>query len=238
MPMNLLQIIQEARGRLGQSVPLNVQGNTDAGIVQCVGLLNEFVDDLALRKLWQANTREALWTATATESQGALDTLFPYGFEGLLADTFFDRTAILPVRGGLTAAEWANRKARAFSGPLPAFRIRGNELLLNPVPTAGHQLAVEYFSSYFVYSSVDTTYRRYWVKDTDTCTVSDTLPIAYLKWAWKRDKGLDYAEDFRKYESMLEVKSLRDARPPALSMEGEAMSMSPGVVVSPGSWNL
>lgn len=240
MPMNLLQIVQEARGRLGQPVPASVAGNMDAGIVQTLGLLNEFCDDLVLRKYWQSNTIEATFTAVATESQGAMATLFPYGYEGLLPDTFFNRTNQLQVQGGLSSAEWASRKARNFAGPLPAFRIRNNNLLFSPVPTAGHVYAVEYYSSYFVYNTDTTTvYRKYWLQDTDMCLLDDALPIAYLKWAWKKEKGLDYAEDFRKYEAMLEAKSLREKRMQPLSMDNSGTkSFGPGVLVTPGSWNL
>lgn len=239
MPMNLLQIVQEARGRLGQPVPTSVSGNTDAGIIQTLGLLNEFLEDLVTRKYWQSNTREATFLALAQEDQGSLDTLFPFGFEGLLADTFFNRTNQLQVQGGLSSSEWASRKARNFSGPLPAFRIRGNRLLFSPAPVAGHTYAVEYFSSFFI-ASADATpvYRKYWLQDADTCTVDDSLPIAYIKWAWKKEKGLDYAEDFRKYESMLEAKAMRDARPRNLQMDDTVSSMGPGVLISPGSWNL
>lgn len=239
MPMNLLQIVQETRGRLGQPIPSSVAGNTDAGIIQTLGLLNEFLEDLVTRKYWQSNTREAIFTTVAAESQGDLSTLFPYGYEGLLVDTFFNRTNQLQVQGSLSAQEWASRKARNFSGPLPAFRIRGNELLLSPLPPAGHTYAVEYFSSYFVYSSATTpVFRKYWLADTDCCSLDDALPMAYLKWAWKKEKGLDYAEDFRKYESMLEAKSMRDGRPKALSMDSGGSSMGPGVLVPAGSWGV
>ena len=241
MPMTLLEIVQQTRGRLGQPVPASVAGNTDAGIVQTLGLLNEFLEDLVVRKYWQSNTREALITAVAAESQGPLATLFPYGYEGLIPDTFYNRTNQLPVDGGLSSADWAYRKARSMSGPLPAFRIRGNELLFNPTPTAGHVYAVEYFSSYFIYNPADPgpVYRKYWLKDTDTCTLDDALPMAYLKWAWKKEKGLDYAEDFRKYESMLEAKGMRDARPKSVDMSAAPYPANgPGFVVSPGSWPL
>lgn len=240
MPMNLLQIVQEARGRLAQPIPASVAGNADAGIVQTLGLLNEFCDDLVTRKYWQSNTIEATFVAVATESQGPVDTLFPYGYEGLLPDTFFNRTNQLPVQGGLSSSEWASRKARNFSGPLPAFRIRNNNLLFSPAPVAGHVYAVEYFSSYFVYNTDSTTvYRRYWLRDTDMCLLDEALPIAYLKWAWKKEKGLDYAEDFRKYEAMLETKSLREKRSQPLDMTGNTGSgFGPGVLVTPGSWPL
>jgi hypothetical protein len=124
---------------------------------------------------------------------------------------------------------------------LPAFRIRNNNLLFSPIPTAGHIYAVEYFSSFFVYNTESTTtaYRKYWLQDTDMCLLDDSLPIAYLKWAWKKEKGLDYAEDFRKYEAMLETKSLREKRSQPISMDSPGSnSFGPGMLVTPGSWNV
>lgn len=238
MALSLLEIVQHTRGRLGQPVPASVAGNADPGIIQSLGLLNEFLEDLVLRKYWQANTIEATFVSVATAGQGTLDTLFPYGYEGLLPDTFFNRTTQLQLAGSLTPAEWQSRQATLATGPLTSFRIRRNQLLLSPVPVAGETYAVEYMSSFFVYGPADTTYRKYWLRDTDTCTLDDALPMAYLKWAWKKEKGLDYAEDFRKYEAMLESKSLRENRPAALFMDGDTASYAPGVIVSPGSWPL
>lgn len=238
MPMTLLEMVQQTRGRLGQPIPISVAGNSDPGIIQTLGLMNEFLDDLVARKFWQSNTQQATFTSVADENQGSTDTLFPLGFEGIIPDTFYNRTTILPVRGGLSAAEWAIRKASNVSGPLPAFRIRGNSLLFNPIPTAGQTFAVEYFSSFFVYNPADLVYRKYWVKDNDICTLDDSLAMAYLKWAWKKEKGLDYAEDFRKYETMVNSKGLRDKTSMPISMSEQVSNIGPGVVVSPGSWPL
>lgn len=238
MPLTLLEIVQRARGRLGQPVPASVAGNTDPSVIQTLGILNEFLDDLALRLYWQSNIREATITALAQEDQGTLSTLFPFGYEGLIPDTFFNRTNHLRVEGGLTPTEWAARKATNFSGPIPAFRIRGNNLLMNPAPVAGHIYTVEYFSSYFIYNDTDAVFRKYFLKDADYCILDDNLPVAYIKWAWKKEKGLDYAEDFRKYEMMVQSKGLRDKRSPAISMNGCSNDFAPGIVVSPGSWPL
>lgn len=240
MAMTLLEIVQQTRARLGQPIPSYVVSNPDAGIVQCLGLLNEFLEDLVTRQFWASNTREATFVSVATESQGLLSTLFPFGYEGLLPDTFYNRTTKLPVTGGLTPAEWASRKASGVSGPLPSFRIRGGELLLNPIPAAGQTFAVEYLSNNFIYNAADPgpVYRKYWLKDLDTCILDDALPMSYLKWAWRREKGLDYAEDFRKYETLLASKALRETVKPAISLDGGFPSIGPGMVVSPGSWPL
>jgi hypothetical protein len=237
--MPLLEMVREVRGRLGQPIPANVAGSTDPSVIQMMGIMNEFLDDLTTRKFWQAVTRQATFTTVADELQGTLDTLFPYGFMGVIPDTFFDRTRILKVAGSLSAPEWAARKAMNMSGPLPAYRIRGNDLLFNPVPSAGWTMATEYFSCFFVYNPADPTpiYRKYWLKDTDTCVLGDTLGMAYLKWAWLKAKGLDYAEDFRKYETLCKGYELRDTSPQDLSMDNDCgRNYGPGIFVSPGSW--
>lgn len=239
MPMNLLQIVQEARGRMGQSIPTAVMSSTDAGIIQCKGLLNEFLEDLVQRRHWQMNTREATFVSTATESQGSLDTLAPYGFEGIIPDTFYNRTTKLAVRGGMGSQEWAARKAMGMSGPLPAYRLRQGTLLMSPVPAAGETYAFEYASSYFVVSAdVVPVYRKYWASDTDTCTLDEALPMAYLKWAWRKEKGMDYGEDFRKYESLLATKAMRENPKQPIYMDETCGNIGPGVVVAPGSWPL
>lgn len=234
MSLNLLEIVREARGRLGQSLPTSVAGNSDPGVIQMKGMLNEFLEDLVVRKFWQSNVIEGHFDALAQESQGELETLFP-GFEGILPDTVYNRTSRLQIGGGLAPRDWAARKAFNFAGPLPTYRLRNNQFLLVPAPVAGHQYYLEYLSSYFV-KGVGSTLRKYWLLDTDVCTMGESLPIAYLKWAWKCAKGLEYAEDFRKYEAMLETRSLRDTSPQVIRMDGVESAAGPGIIVTPGSW--
>lgn len=245
MALNLLQIVQAHAGRQGLPVPAYVAGNPDGYAVQCLGLLNEFNEDLCIRKAWEMNVREATWTSTATESQGSLDTLAPFGFEGIIQDSFWDRTSKLKVGGGLTSADWAARKASGFTGPISCFRLRGHNLLLNPAPAAGLTYAFEYYSSFFVYDpgtvTVTANYKKYWSLDRDTSTVDDALAIAYLRWAWKREKGFDYAEDFAKYERMLATKAARQDSPQTVQLDcADSLNSlrGPGIGVQPGSWPL
>jgi len=243
MPNTLLQICQKFAGRQGLGLPASVAASSDPAVLQLKGLLEEFCDDLSTRKFWQATTIEATFTTVAAEDQGAISTLFPLGFEGVVRDTMFDRTQSLNVVGGVSADEWQARKAHNFSGPMYRFRIRRNRLLMNPAPAAGHVIALEYFSNYFIQGSDGsppvTTYRRYFESDTDICLVDDALPIAYLRWAWKKDKGLDYAEDFTTYERLLASKASKDARPQAVCLDSESHpAQGPGIIISPGSWPL
>jgi hypothetical protein len=206
-----------------------------------MGIFQEFLEDLVNRMMWQVVTREATFITVATESQGDINTLFPYGFEGIVPETFYNRTTVLPVLGSKSPAEWAFRKAASFTGPLPVYRIRNNLLMFNPVPTAGQTVFCEYYSNFFICNTVSgpiTVYKKYWELDTDTCLVDDGIAMQYFKWAWKQAKGLSYAEDFRKYQMMVAGKGLRDAARGPISMDGMSPSVGPGVVVSPGSWSL
>jgi hypothetical protein len=146
---------------------------------------------------------------------------------------------MLPLRGGIGSAQWQARKAFNFVGPLYDFRIRQNRLLFNPALPVSHTIAFEYFSSFFV-ATADATpvYQTYFVNDTDTCTLGDRLPTAYLRWAWKKEKGFDYAEDFAAYERLVGVASARDNRPQDVDMGNSQPALQPGIFVPYGTWNL
>lgn len=243
MAINLLSIVQKFCGRTNVRVPTYVIGNPDPQILQMAGLLDEFCDDLSLRKVWQATSFESVFVSSATEVQGTLDTLCPYGYQGILFESFFDRTQRLPLFGGVSSAEWQARKAFNFTGPYYQFRVWQNQLWFNPAPPAGHTIAFEYNSNFFVQNnSVDPTdpspYRQYWEKDTDSCLVDDALPIAWLRWAWKKEKGLEYAEDFNKYERLVMTKSARQDRPQAVNLGDRTCVLTPGIFVPAGSWPL
>lgn len=239
--MQLLALIQEFCGRTNIPVPTYVIGNPDPQILQAKGLLNEFCDDLATRKSWQKNTIETIFTTTATEDQGDINTLCPYGYMGIEFETLFDRTQRLPLVGGISPSEWQARKAFNVTGPLYQFRLRQDRFLFNPAPPAGHEIAFEYFSAWFVQNNAVTVpdpalFRLYWEKDTDSCTLGDQLPLAYLRWKWKAEKGLEYAEDFRRYEVLTATIAARNFPARTLYLDGKSQDLRPGIIVPPGSW--
>jgi len=243
--MNLLQIVREHARRQGLPLPSSVASALSGYPQRALGLLNEFCDDLNTRKAWQTNLRQAEWAATATESQGSLSVLAPYSYEGIVPGTTYahSQQRLMEV---LSPQEWQARRVCDFVGPYPAYRLQGGEFLVNPVPQAGETFSFEYYSSAFVYfpgiagtNSQPPVYRRYWENDLDTSTVGADLAIAYLRWAWKKEQGFDYAEDFAKYERMLFTKSVRNDSPQSVRMDGIPTVVSrPGIVVPEASWNL
>lgn len=235
--MNLLTLIQEFTTRTGLPKPSFVIGNTDPQVLQLLSLLNEVIEEL-MEKDWTALTQEATFTTIAAEDQGAIATLAPNGFKWVLQDTIYNRTLRLPIFGPLGAAQWQAAKALPSAGPFNEYRIVRKRLLFDPPATAGHTCAFEYASKYCILADDTTTYKEYPTADTDTFLLDDTLFLAGLRWKWKYEKGLDYAEEFRRYEELVNNTKGRDGTKPLLALDGSSRLPAPGIFVPFGSWNL
>jgi hypothetical protein len=199
-------------------------------------LLNTFLEDAQTRKAWQKNTLEGTFTSSAGEDQGSITSLAPHGYQGLVHRTMFNRTTSLPIPGGLDAAEWQFKKALTFSGPFHQYRLRGDRLLFEPALPAGQAIYFEYYSNYFVREG--STPKMYFSKDEDTCTYPDPILLAWINWRWKAEKGFEYAEDFRAYEMLISVYTIRDDSPDVIHLDAEVRDPRPGIIVPPGNWPL
>lgn len=236
--MTLLQLVQAFCSRTGIPSPAYVVASPDAQIQQIKSLIDEVCEDLCSRWTWAGLTKEATFTTVATESQGAISTIAPYGFSRILQETIYNRTLRLPIYGPMTPGKWQALKALPTSGPFYKYRIRGGQVLFNPTPTAGQSCAFEYASTYIALASDDTTSREYAIADDDTFLLDSKLILAGLRWKWKSEKGLPYAEEFTRYEIMGNDAAGRDGTKPVLSMGDEAGGAFPGIFVSPGNWSL
>lgn len=237
MALTVLQVAQTFAGRQGLPQPSFVVGNSDAQVTQILGLLQEFCDDLVSRRLWEQNTREATFTSTAVEDQGSIYDIAREGYRGMVPDTFFDRTQRLKIPVAISPEEWQLRKTLGFTGPLYQARVRQNRLLFMPPPAAGHLMAFEYLSENFVTSSTGVG-KKWPTEDSDTFGLNDSLPVAYLRWAWKSAKGLDYTEEFRMYETMVNQEKIATRIPQKARLDAEIGTARPGLIIPPGSWPL
>lgn len=229
--MALLQIVQYVCGRMNVPVPSTVMGNTDTLIVQMRRLLEEEGTDLSQRGPWQGITFEATHTTTAAEDQGALTTIASNGFRSIKNGTFWDRSSKLPILGPLSDQQWQMLKGMATTGPRYHYRIRGGKLLINPTPTASLSWAFEYLSKNWILGADGTTYKQYFTLDTDTVLLPEDLVIQGLRWRWKKEKGMDYAEDFAMYEAQVNSALAKDGGKPVLSMSGDRKEARPGIFV-------
>jgi len=236
--MSVLTVVQYVCGRTNVPTPSSVLGNTDTQVIQMLRLLEEEGNDLARRGPWQALTYEATHTSLALEDQGAFTTIATNGFRDVKNGTMWDRTNKLPIIGPLSDQEWQQMKAMTTTGPRYQYRIRGGHWLINPTPTAGYTWAFEYFSKNWMLGIDGTTYKQYATLDSDTILLPEDLVLMGLRWRWKKEKGLDYAEDMRSYEFQVKDALAHDGSKPVLHMSGGMQEARPGIFVPDMSWNL
>lgn len=239
MARTLLQIVQEFATRTGIKVPNAVASSTDAQIKQVRALLHEEIEELTEGKPLQVMVKEFTFAATAVEDQGFLDTLCGEPQRAILNDILWNRTQRLPIFGPISAQDWQLQKAYGITGPLVQYRVRGDKLLFQPAPTAGHTIAGEFVRMYAVIAAAGTVpTKETFTSDDDTSVIPDRLLIAGLRWRWKREKGLRYAEDKERYHIMVANYQMKTGTKGVLRMDGGSQDVRPGIIIPPGSWPL
>jgi hypothetical protein len=230
-------IVQEFCRRQKLPVPNTVQGSTDAQVVRILGLLNEMLDDFVVKELWQQNTVEATHTTLALSDQGAITTIAP-GFVNIVPDSFFNRSGNLQVYFGLTADEWQARQVVGGGlGPTYWARLRQDRLLVDPTPPAGETWAFEYRSEYFC-KNASNTLKQYLTDDSDYLIVPERLGVLWLRWRWKAEIGLDYAEEKDMYLEQVTSFSRRDNNGLVANMGCGEDKLKAGIVIPIGDWPL
>lgn len=235
--MSILTIIQSVCTRIGLPSPLSALGSADQQIQQLVALSNEEGEELAERYGWSSLQNEAVFVTLAAELQGSIASIATNKFLYIINDTFWNRTQNRPMFGSLTPTDWQSLTSSNVAGPFQEYRIKGGNIYLKPSPPAGETCAFEYISGNWCQSATGTK-QNAWASDTDIGILDENIMKAGLLWRWKQFKGLDYAEDFRKYEIRVDEAMGRDAGKPTLSMEGSPTNRAPGIVVTSGSWPL
>lgn len=235
----LLSVVQDFCKRQNLTVPTTVSGSTDQGVLQAMALLEEDGNDLAQRYFWQALTREASHTSLAAEDQGAIATIADDGFRFIVNDTIWDRSTRLPVCGPVDGRNWQALKALVATGPRYRYRIRGGQLLVNPAAVAGESWYFEYLSKNWISDAEGANYYARFNADTNIILLPDDLCLQGLRWRWKKEKGFDYAEDFRTYELQAKQAMGHDGGKTTINMDTDTWGgPKAGIFVSPGSWTL
>lgn len=233
--MSLLSIVQEFCERTQLPVPASVLGNSDPQVRQIKALLKEEGDALAMRGDWSFMVREYTHTTLAQESQLALSTLTG-GFRFILNETMWDRTDQRPIPQ-IGSMLWQRAKALVSASPRYHYRIQGGSLLMTPAPSAGHTVAFEYLSQYWIYDLAGNLGSDF-DDDVAGLLLPDQLLTMGLRWRWKKEHGLEYAEDFRDYEMQVKDYLGRDGGKATLRMDGMVRVPSPGIGVPEGNWSL
>jgi len=231
--MSLLTTVQRFCRRTNITVPTTVINTTDAQIAQIYSLLEEEGIDLSGRGSWQVLTLEALHTTVATESQGFIQDIADIGFRYIKQDTLWDRTENLPVLV-IDGPDWAAEKGFASTAPRYMARIRSGEMIVTPTPVAGNAWAFEYVT----WNWINNNQKQYFTSDSDTIDLPEPIVNAGLRWRWKKEKGFEYAEDFRTYEKLVEDALSREGLKRVLHQDRSERQKYPRIVVNQGNWDL
>lgn len=234
--MNCLQIIQTACRRIGINAPAAAVTSTDLQILQILSLSEEEGQEQATRYQWQALRGEATFTTVAAQLQTTVSAIAP-GLDYIVNDTIWNRTLRRPVYGPKSAQEWQQSIANQINGPFNSYRVMGDAINFYPAPSAGDSCYFEYQSRNWINTSSSSTSDT-WTNDADTPKLNGDLIVLGTIWRWKQVKGLDYAEDYAKYERRLADAMGRDASKPILNMSGTRWEIQPAIVVPAGSWNV
>lgn len=245
MQLTLLQTIQQVARRLAQPVPTTVYGSSDKSVAQFMALLEEGLESLATRGAWQELRHECTFLTLGTEDQGTLDSIgqTPTETNGLayiLPDTLWDRTNQLKLVDQLDSADWQAMKAWVINGPRYQFMLRQRHFFVNPTPTAGWTWAFEYISEFPILDEAGgLVYQKTFDDDDNVILLPDSIVKLDLRWRWKKEKGLSYAQDFDDCEKLIANYLARSSSPgKKLCLDEAPSDARPAIVIPAGNWNL
>lgn len=230
--MNVLELVRMMCGATGIQQPTSLIGTSDLQTIQLRELLNEEGTELASRSAsgWQALIGEKTFTTIADQDQGLLvgGSILSAAdnYRTILNETLWNRSKRIPVFGPRAPRVWQGFKALTFAGPFGEYRIRGGHLLIMPTPAAGETIAFEFVTRNWLTSSDGSESRAIIEDDEDVPLLDEEVLRAGLRWRWKRNKGLDYSEEFSAYESRVIDALARDGTKARLSLGGDTLADS------------
>lgn len=238
--MNAIEIVRRACRSLGIPSPSSAVGSSDLQIVQILNLLNDEGMELSGEIEWESLTNEATFTTVATESQGTVESIIGAAndYRYIINDTIFNRSRREPIFGPKAARDWQAQKSLNLTGPWPQYRIRGGEILFDPVPTAGESCYFEYVTNNWVTSSDGMSKRSEIADDEDIFLLPDDVLLLGVKWRWLEAKGLDFTQAFDSYSRRAADAKARDGTKRTLSLDSTADRYRYGIVTPVGSWDL
>lgn len=203
--VSVLTIAQEAMQQMGLTPPTSLTNSTDALGSQLKSMLHTLGEDVLRRTRWQKLKRTGMILTAAAESQGDLLTLYP-DFRGIVNDTMYNQTLDRKIWGPKSSQEWTAAKGMAWVvAPQQWWRIVDDVLYLYDQSTANETVTFEYFSDAWIKSnSADDRYSRI-ENDSHLCLLPTEMMKAGLVWRWKQQKGLEYSEEFRDFESFVKA---------------------------------
>lgn len=189
--MTLLEICEALAKNVGMAVPVAIVGANDRNAVEALQLANEAGLELAERVDWSALTETTSFAGTGADTAHALPAawLRPTWSGGVRYGT----VALRP----LTASEWGT--ITATGGAPRYFYIEGRTIKFYRYPSVGMTVTARYQSNEWA-----STGRRFTADDAEPLVPADLL-LKGLIARWRRQKGMEYADQEAEYEASLKT---------------------------------
>jgi hypothetical protein len=225
--VSLLTIIQRVCRLVSLPVPSTVVDSSDLVIQQLYALANEEGEELADAYDWQKLRRQHLFNTVATAAQSSA---VPADWNRFISNSFFNRSTRRSMIGPITPQQWQAIQAQPqLNRVFLAFIERDGQFLVTPSPSAGQQIAYEYVSKYWARSAALVPQEEF-LADTDGTYLDEKLITLGVRWRWKAANGLDYAEDYRTYQTERNQKMARDGGNTEINTTGDSeFVLSPNI---------
>ena len=242
--LTLLQIVQSVALRHGLGNVSVVASSQDETIQQLYGLANETLEELNFRYRWVELVTPLTFQHKGDSDGGALYIGGPVpdvaDWRFYQPETLWDLSQRLQLIGPVDDESWQGIINLGISAGRYQFRFYGYKLLIWPIPTvlADVSFKLEYYSSAPVLATDGTTLKDSFSADTDFCRLPSQIVIAGLRWRYKKEKGLPYAEDKDTYELLVEEATAHTGQQRQVRMDTEDRAPGPMIIIPPGSWQV
>ena len=200
--------MQDAADEIGISQPTVGISSTDSNNLKLVRYANKVGKNLMRNFAWQALTKEQTFTALAAETQTSI---LPADFDRFIPESFWDRTGVNLITGPISMAEWQGLKANSYGNTSnPKFRHRGDTVLVIPTLTAGHSLAFEYVSKYWVDIAATGTPKATFTIDTDVGLIDEELLTRGVIYEFLEGEGLPSMSAAKAYLDYFKLRAKND----------------------------
>lgn len=162
--------------------------------------VNEAGAEVAQRVDWSVLRRSMTLPGTGRAGAYALPADFARLTPGLSVSCGWS-----PVRGSLTADEWAACPA-GMTGMPRYFILSSGRLEFWPCPRATDTLTVTYQSGNWALSGADVM-----TVGADAPLIPDDLLVLGALWRWRRHVGKDYADHMAEFEARLSARAAADS---------------------------
>lgn len=224
--MTLLSIVQSAAVRCGvKKKPTDitsVMSSADEIAQQLAAYAADAAQDCMERADWRDLKMEGQISGDGGTTQWPLPVDFqrmsksdscPYG-------SLFSYTLRDELYGPVSEGWLLSAKVSGAHPANPVWRVIGGAIEVWPALALNDVVVFNYVSKNWCMSADGSRRRPTWEKDDDISLVSEDTVMKGAIWRWKRSKGLDYAEEFRDYETSLSVNAAHDTPSRVVQMSG------------------